>query len=39
MNAEMILQEAHAMQEDTVASRRYLHEHPGTGFDTKEALS
>jgi hippurate hydrolase len=39
MNAEMILQEARSMEDEIIASRRYLHEHPGTGFDTKESLS
>jgi hippurate hydrolase len=39
MNAETILQEARAMKGDIIASRRYLHKHPGTGFETGEALA
>jgi hippurate hydrolase len=39
MNAETILQEARAMEGDIIASRRYLHAHPGTGFETAEALA
>jgi hippurate hydrolase len=39
MQAEMILQEAHTLEETIISSRRFLHEHPGTGFDTAETLS
>ena len=39
MTAEALLQEAVAYQSQLIQTRRYLHTHPGTGFDiadTKE---
>jgi hippurate hydrolase len=39
MNAKTFLQEAKTLETELIASRRYLHEHPGTGFDTAESLS
>jgi hippurate hydrolase len=38
MNSETILLEAKAIESDIIADRRYLHRHPGTGFDTGETL-
>lgn len=39
MSAEMIWKEAQELGESVVEDRRYLHSHPGTGFDTGEAVS
>lgn len=39
MLAEMIWKEAQEIGESVLEDRRYLHKHPGTGFDTKEAVS
>jgi hippurate hydrolase len=39
MNATEFLQEAKALESELLADRRYLHQHPGTGFDTQAALS
>lgn len=39
MLAEMIWKEAQEIEEIVTADRRYLHSHPGTGFDTREAVS
>lgn len=38
MNAEQILQEAQQMQEQLVKDRRWLHAHPGTGFDIADTV-
>ena len=37
-SAKAFLEEAQAMRETIVADRRYLHTHPGTGFDIKETV-
>lgn len=37
MLAEALLKEAEELQETLVSNRRYLHLHPGTGFDIEEA--
>lgn len=34
-----ILHEAEAISADTVSARRYLHSHPGTGFDIPETIA
>ncbi|MCM1185530.1 MAG: M20 family metallopeptidase [Lachnoclostridium sp.] len=39
MLAEMIWKEAQELEKTIVEDRRYLHGHPGTGFDTEEAVS
>ncbi|MGN0326402.1 MAG: M20 family metallopeptidase [Lachnospiraceae bacterium] len=36
MNAEQLYEEAKKMQETIVSDRRYLHTHPGTGFDLND---
>lgn len=38
MTAESIMKEARTLRETIVADRRYLHTHPGTGFDIKETV-
>ena len=38
MTAEHMLEEAQVLQETIVADRRYLHTHPGTGFEIKETV-
>ena len=38
MTAEQLLQEAQKLQDTIVSDRRYLHTHPGTGFDIKETV-
>lgn len=38
MTAESIVKEAQALRETIVADRRYLHTHPGTGFDIDETV-
>lgn len=37
--AKTFLEEAQAMRETIVRDRRYLHTHPGTGFDIKETVA
>ncbi|MGN1097373.1 MAG: M20 family metallopeptidase [Clostridia bacterium] len=39
MNAEELLKEAADSREQIVADRRYLHTHPGTGFDIGETVA
>lgn len=39
MLSEILWDESTKLQETLVADRRYLHQHPGTGFDTGDALS
>lgn len=39
MLSEILWNESEKLQETIVADRRYLHQHPGTGFDTEDALS
>lgn len=39
MKAEQLLQEATELKETIISNRRYLHTHPGTGFDIKDTLS
>ena len=39
MLSEQLRQEAQALQETLVEYRRYLHAHPGTGFDLSETLA
>ena len=34
-----ILHEAEAISADTVSARRYLHSHPGAGFDIPETIA
>lgn len=36
MNAKDLLKEADSYQEQLINTRRFLHQHPGTGFDIKE---
>ncbi|MGN0345051.1 MAG: M20 family metallopeptidase [Lachnospiraceae bacterium] len=38
MTAESIRKEAQELRETIVSDRRYLHMHPGTGFDIKETV-
>ena len=38
MDTEQILAEAKAMEPELIRHRRYLHQHPGTGFDLKETV-
>lgn len=35
MTAEELLQEAAGYEEKLITTRRFLHMHPGTGFDIK----
>ena len=37
--ANTIMEEAQALRERIIADRRYLHTHPGTGFDIKDTIS
>ena len=39
MTTEGMVKEAQALRETIVADRRYLHTHPGTGFDIKETVA
>jgi hippurate hydrolase len=39
INAAEILSEAEEIKEQIIADRRYLHQHPGTGFDISETRS
>lgn len=39
MTPETLLQEAEACKEQLVNTRRYLHTHPGTGFDIEETVA
>lgn len=39
MKAKLILKEADQRKEQIIEDRRYLHEHPGTGFEIEETLS
>ena len=36
MNAEQVMEEAAKLKETIVSDRRYLHTHPGTGFDLND---
>lgn len=38
MKTEAMVKEAQALRETVVADRRYLHTHPGTGFDINETV-
>lgn len=38
MTSEELLKEAQNYQDKIVKDRRYLHMHPGTGFDISEAV-
>lgn len=38
MNKEQVLNEAEKQKEQIIANRRYLHSHPGTGFDINETF-
>ena len=38
MKAEELLQEAVELKDTIISNRRYLHTHPGTGFDIKDTL-
>lgn len=39
MEAQQIMMEAKALEEKLIENRRYLHAHPGTGFDIQETVS
>lgn len=39
MTAEELLRECKEYEEELIADRRYLHTHPGTGFDIQETFS
>lgn len=39
MRAEDILERAKALSEEMISNRRYLHTHPGAGFDIEDAVS
>ncbi len=39
MKAEQLLQEATELKETIISNRRFLHTHPGTGFDIQDTLS
>ena len=39
MTAEMLRKEAEEFRQQMIADRRYLHAHPGTGFDIPDAVS
>lgn len=39
MDSNQIMKEAAELKETIVADRRYLHAHPGTGFDIKETVA
>jgi hippurate hydrolase len=39
MNAQQLLEEAKGLQNKLIADRRYLHEHPETGFDLTNTLA
>lgn len=39
MKAEELLEESKAFEEDLISTRRYLHTHPGTGFDISETVA
>lgn len=39
MLAETLLKEAEELHDTIVSDRRYLHSHPGTGFDISDAVS
>lgn len=39
MTSEVLLQEAKELSEQLVATRRYLHTHPGTGFDIADTVA
>ena len=36
MNAEQVMEEASKLKETIISDRRYLHTHPGTGFDLND---
>lgn len=38
MNSEMIFKEAKSLKDTIISNRRYLHTHPGTGFDIEDTL-
>ncbi|MDE7366966.1 MAG: amidohydrolase [Lachnospiraceae bacterium] len=39
MSPEELLKESETMQETIISYRRYLHSHPGTGFDIEDTVS
>lgn len=39
MDSNQIMKEAAELKETIIADRRYLHSHPGTGFDIKETVA
>ena len=39
MTAEQLLEEARQLKETLVFNRRYLHSHPGTGFDLNDTVA
>ena len=39
MKSEELLARAKQMQDTIVENRRYLHMHPGTGFDIQDTVS
>ena len=39
MISEQLLQEAQQLKQKIIENRRYLHMHPGTGFDLEETVS
>ena len=39
MEAQTLLQEAQALRETLVSHRRYLHTHPGTGFEIEDTVA
>ena len=39
MEAQTLLQEAQALREALVSHRRYLHTHPGTGFEIEDTVA
>ena len=38
MSPELLLKEANGLRETIVSDRRYLHSHPGTGFDIQDTV-
>ena len=39
MTAEELLQEAAGYEEKLITTRRFLHTHPGTGFDIEDTVA
>ena len=38
MDANSIMQEVAQLKEEIIENRRFLHSHPGTGFDIQETV-